>query len=115
MADPIRMTHDQLTAAARLGAKLVCVWASNLQGPGSHLESARHWKQVTTADYAKAIQAIGAEHFVLSSDLGQYLNPVHTDGMKEFILGLRAEGITQEQIDLMCRTTPAALLDLKQE
>ena len=115
MADPIRMTHDQMKAAARLGAKLECVWASNLQGPGSHLESARHWKQVTTADYAKAIQAIGAEHFVLSSDLGQYLNPVHTDGMKEFILGLRAEGITQEQIDLMCRTTPAALLDLKQE
>ncbi|MCA9071524.1 MAG: hypothetical protein KDA84_21505, partial [Planctomycetaceae bacterium] len=42
MADPIRMTIDQLKEAARLGAKLECVWLSNLQGPQSHLPSQRH-------------------------------------------------------------------------
>jgi hypothetical protein len=114
MADPIRMSIVQMKEAAALGAKLECVWASNLQGPASHLPSMRHWKQVTTADYARAIRAVGAEHFILSSDLGQYLNPLHTDGLKAFILGLTAEGITDADIDLMARKTPAWLLGLSE-
>ena len=115
LADPIRMNIEQLKQAATLGAKLECVWLSNLQGPNSHLASMRNWKHVSTKDYAAAIREVGAEHFVLSSDLGQYLNPVHTDGMKSFILNLREAGITEKQIDLMCRTTPSQLLGLKTE
>jgi hypothetical protein len=110
MADPIGMTVEQMKQAAALGAKLECVWLSNLQGPRSHLESQRHWKHVGTADYAAAIRAVGAEHFVLSSDLGQYLNPVHTDGLKAFILGLREAEIGDEQIELMTRQNPGWLL-----
>ena len=113
LADPIAMTTEQLKAAAKLGAKLECIWLSNLQGPKSHLASMRPWKHVSTADYAAAIKAVGAEHFVLSSDLGQYLNPIHTDGMQAFILGLREAGISDEQIDQMCRQTPAMLLGMK--
>lgn len=113
MADPVSMTIEQMKQAAALGAKMECVWASNLQGPGSHLPSMRVWKQVTTADYARAIKAVGAEHFVLSSDLGQYLNPLHTDGMKAFLIGLRAEGISRRELDLMARQTPAWLLGLE--
>lgn len=112
MADPIAMNITQLKQAAAMGAKLECVWLSNLQGPKSHLASMRNWKHVSTKDYAIAIREVGAEHFVLSSDLGQYLNPVHTDGMKSFILELRAEGITEKEIDLMCRKTPAKLLGI---
>ena len=114
MADPIHMTTAQLKAAAKLGAKLECVWASNLQGPQSHLPSNRHWRNVSSADYAKAMQAVGAEHFILSSDLGQFLNPVHTDGYKSFIIELRAAGISEKEIDLMARRTPAALLDISE-
>ena len=113
MADPIRMTLDDMKQVAAMGAKLECIWASNLQGARSHLASQRQWKGVTTADYAKAIREVGVEHFVLSSDLGQYLNPVHTDGMKAFILGLREEGFSDREIYTMARDTPAALLDLE--
>ena len=113
MADPIRMTTAQMKAAAKAGAKLECVWLSNLQGPKSHLPSQRHWRHVSTADYAQAIRAVGAEHFILSSDLGQYLNPVHTDGLKAFILGLREAGLNEEEIDVMCRLNPAQLLGLE--
>jgi hypothetical protein len=70
---------------------------------------------VTTADYARAIRAVGAQHFILSSDLGQYLNPLHTDGLKAFMLGLKAEGISDAEIDLMARKTPAWLLGLEEE
>jgi len=112
MADPIGMSIKQMKESAKLGAKLECAWLTNLQGPQSHLRSMRHWKQVTTADYVKAIREIGAKHFVLSSDLGQYLNPVPTDGMKSFLLELRAAGVKAEDIDRMARKNPAALLGM---
>ena len=112
MADPVRMSIEQMRQAAALGAKLECVWLSNLQGPRSHLASMRHWKQVTTQEYADAIAEVGAEHFVLASDLGQYLNPVHTDGLKAFVIGLRKSGIDQRQIDRMVQQNPAELLGL---
>jgi predicted metal-dependent phosphotriesterase family hydrolase len=57
---------------------------------------------------------VGAEHFILSSDLGQYLNPIPTDGIKAFILDLAAAGFSEKEIDLMCRRTPAQLLGFKQ-
>ena len=110
MADPIRMSVSQMKQAAMLGAKLECVWASNLQGDGSHLPGMRLWKKVTTEDYAKAIRAVGVEHFILSSDLGQYLNPLPTDGMKAFILELQSFGFSGSEIDLMCRKNPRTLL-----
>lgn len=113
MADPIRMTVARMKQAAKLGAVMECVWLTNLTGPKSHLASQRHWRKVTTAEYAKAMKTVGAKHFILSSDLGQYLNPIHTDGMKAFILGLRKAGIAEKDIDLMARKTPALLLGIK--
>ena len=113
MADPIRMTVDDMKQVAAMGAKMECIWASNLQGVRSHLASQQQWKGITTADYAKAMREVGIEHFVLSSDLGQYLNPIHTDGMKAFILGLREEGFSDREIYTMARDTPSALLDLE--
>lgn len=115
MADPVRMTVEHMTTAAKLGAKLECVWLSNLQGPQSHLASQRHWRNVTTKQYAEAMKQVGAEHFVLSSDLGQTLNPIHTDGMAEFIFGLQEEGISEADINRMCRENPRQLLEWKRE
>ncbi|MEE2989570.1 MAG: DUF6282 family protein [Planctomycetota bacterium] len=114
MADPIGMSLDQLKQVASLGAKMECVWMTNLTGKNSHLASMRHWKKITSEDYARAIRAVGAEHFILSSDLGQYLNPIPTDGIKAFILDLAAAGFSEKEIDLMCRRTPARLLGMEQ-
>jgi len=113
MADPIRMTIPQMKQAAKLGAKLECVWMTNLNGPNSHLASMRLWKKVTTADYARAIRAVGTDHFILSSDLGQFLNPIPTDGMKRFALELADEGFSRNDILKMARDTPADLLGMK--
>ena len=63
-------------------------------------------------DYVEVIRAVGAEHFLISSDLGQYLNPLHTDGLKDFITALREQGISETDIDLMARRNPARLLGL---
>ena len=113
MADPIGMSVPQMKQAAELGAKLECVWLTNITGPKSHLASMRHWRQVTTADYARAMREVGPEAFVVASDLGQYLNPIPTDGMKAFVLGLREAGFSDDEIDLMCRRNPAWLLGIE--
>ena len=63
-------------------------------------------------DYVQVIRTIGARHFLISSDLGQYLNPLHTDGLRDFITALREQGISEHDIDLMARVNPARLLGL---
>lgn len=112
MADPIGMNMDQLKQVAALGAMIECVWMTNLNGPKAHLASMRHWKHISSKDYAVAIKAVGAKHFVLASDLGQYLNPIPTDGMKAFVLDLRAAGISNADIQIMCRKNPEWLLSI---
>ena len=69
--------------------------------------------EFSLADYAAAIREIGAEHFLLSSDLGQEMNPLHPDGLRAFMEGLRAEGISAADIDIMIRQNPARLLGLQ--
>ena len=63
-------------------------------------------------DYTNAIQEIGAEYFLISSDLGQEGNPTHPDGLRAYIRALREAGITGEEIDIMARRNPARLLGL---
>lgn len=113
MSDPIGMTVDQMKTAAGLGARIECVWLTNLNGPDSHLASQRHWKKITTADYAAAMKEVGPQYFVISSDLGQFLNPIHTDGLTSFILGLREAGLNDKDIVRMSRENPAELLGIE--
>ncbi|MCH7891871.1 MAG: LOG family protein, partial [Gemmatimonadetes bacterium] len=62
---------------------------------------------------ASRIKAVGAEHWVLATDLGQPGRAGHDDGFKTPIIRMRDEGITQEQIDMMVRKNPARLLGLE--
>lgn len=91
-------TRDQMVRMAEQGAILELVW------PGV--------RRFTIADYVDVIRAVGAQHFLISSDLGQYLNPLPADGMKAFIRALREQGISDGDIDLMARQNPARLLGL---
>jgi predicted metal-dependent TIM-barrel fold hydrolase len=68
---------------------------------------------VTLATYARVIKLIGAEHFLISSDMGQMANPPHVKAMRSFILGLKELGLSDEQIDLVARKNPAKLLGLE--
>ena len=63
-------------------------------------------------DYVSAIREIGAEHFLMSSDLGQATSPSHVDGLRAYVTAFRNAGITDDQIALMLRRNPARLLGL---
>ncbi|PYI87596.1 MAG: hypothetical protein DME26_05670 [Verrucomicrobia bacterium] len=112
MAAPIVATESEMKRMAELGAIIEHAWSTQLSGPTALSPIQRSYKQVTATEYARAVKAIGAEHFLISSDLGQYLNPLHTDGMKAFMLALGEAGLGEREIDVMARKNPARLLGL---
>jgi predicted metal-dependent TIM-barrel fold hydrolase len=63
-------------------------------------------------EIARQIKAVGAEHCVMATDLGQKLNPSPVDGMMEFIESMMKYGISKEEIETMTKKNPAKLLDL---
>jgi predicted metal-dependent TIM-barrel fold hydrolase len=97
---------------AALGAKLECVYLAHLAGAAPGAVPTNSTKAVPVSECARAIQTVGAENFLISSDLGQANNPVHTAGLRAFIAALQAEGVTEREINQVARETPARLLGL---
>lgn len=108
----VNMNIEQMKQAAAMGAKLEIDFLGTLMGPNAHMGWMSHWKNVSVKDNAEAIKAVGAQHFVLGTDLGQTGNPSHIDGMKAMVAGLKANGITDDQIRLIARDNAAAMLGL---
>jgi len=106
----VNMTVEQMKKAASMGAKLEIDAMGPLMGPNAHLAFMRHWRQVTYKESAGHIKAVGAEHFILGTDLGQTGNPSQPDGYAMLVAGLMAEGITKDQIKTMGREVPGKLL-----
>lgn len=93
-------TLDQMRRMASLGAVMELDWLAVYSG------------NLSIEDYSGAIRALGAEHFLISSDLGQAGNPDHATGLTAFIRALRGAGVSDAEIDLMARSNPARLLGL---
>jgi hypothetical protein len=70
----------------------------------------RHAARVAVAETAARVKSVGAQHFVLGTDLGQTGTPTPADGLTMFVAGLEAAGITRAQIQTMGREVPGALL-----
>lgn len=103
MLPPVAMTPAQMREAGRLGAKIEFVYNAMI---GVN-------KAYDMAACAKAIREAGPEHCIVSSDLGQAGNPLHTDGLAAFLKGLAAAGFTQKELDVMTKTNPALVLGLE--
>ncbi len=84
----LNMSVPQMQEAANLGAYVEFVYNALL-------------REHDIQEYATAIRAIGTEHCILSSDLGQAGNPLHPDGLVFFFLALREQGFTEADIDRM--------------
>jgi hypothetical protein len=68
-------------------------------------------KDYTFADLKEQIRAVGAENVILSSDLGQIVNPEPADGFEVMIKSLLKEGISKAEIHAMIVSNPAALVE----
>jgi hypothetical protein len=105
MMPPVHMTIAQMREAAQNGAYIEFVY-NGLIGKS---------KAFDFPDYAAAIRAVGVQHCILSSDLGQVGNPLPPDGLEHFFEGLKEQGFSQADIDQMSRVNPSSLLGLLDE
>lgn len=103
MVAPIHMSIPQMQQAAQMGAYIEFTY-NGLIGKS---------KEFDFADYAKAIRAVGVDHCILSSDMGQPGNPLHPDAMAAFIKGMSEQGLSASEIDQMTKINPAHLLGLE--
>ena len=64
------------------------------------------------AEMVDVIKTVGAEHCIMSTDLGQIWNPRPVEGLRMFIVTLVKYGVTEDEINLMTKINPARLLGL---
>ena len=102
MLPPVGMSTEEQIEAASLGAFLEYPFNATLPGGGIRFE-----------DLVQTLRAVGVEHAILSSDLGQVLNPIHTDGLLAYFAQLKEHGFTGAEIDLMAKKNPAIFLGIE--
>lgn len=104
MADPGRYTVEQMQQIISVGGLIEHVFLATLPVGGPNA--------IPMSTYAEAIKAVGAQHCILSTDLGQAENAIHPMGFKVFILELLKAGISKEEIDWLTRINPARVLEV---
>ena len=67
---------------------------------------------ITTDYLIEMIKAVGAERTIISSDLGQTTQVYPVEGLKKVMKNLLDAGIKEDDVDLMFRKNPAALLGI---
>ncbi len=106
----VNMSLAEMKAAAAMGAKLELCAMGPLLGPEAHLEWMRHWRHVKVEETAAAVHEIGAQNFILATDLGQMGNPSPADGLQLFVVDLMKAGLGKDQIMTMGREVTGRLL-----
>ena len=106
------LTMAQAKQAVEMGAVIEVCFLQFQAGPNAPLAFLTHWTQINAKHVAQAIKEFGAQGLVISSDLGQSANMVHPDGIEVAIGAMKAEGISDADIDTMMRKNPARLLGL---
>jgi hypothetical protein len=106
------LSMAQAKEVAANGAVIEICFLQFLAGPNAPMAFLTHWQQVNAKNVAQAIKEIGADHLVVSGDLGQAANMTHPDGIEAAIAAMKREGISDANIDTMMRKNPARLLGL---
>jgi len=107
MSNSVLMSIAQMQEAAKTGAFLELVYVPTLTKASINRKA-----QFSIADVANTIHQVGPESVILSTDLGQVGFPPPPEGLATYIEELRAQGITQRELDRMTKENPARLLGL---
>jgi predicted TIM-barrel fold metal-dependent hydrolase len=67
---------------------------------------------ITQKKIAEAIRAIGAKYIIMSTDAGQWLNPIPAQSMGIYIKDMLDLGISEDDVRMMVQTNPARMLGL---
>jgi hypothetical protein len=115
MGDSPGLTLEEMQMLSKYGVYFELTYLSYLTGPQSHLGFLQNGKHVSIAQMAEAVKAIGAERFIMSTDLGQSGNPVPSDGMLQFVTLMLNAGLSETEVITMIRKNPYRLLFGKQD
>jgi predicted TIM-barrel fold metal-dependent hydrolase len=67
---------------------------------------------ITQKTIADATRAIGPKYIVMSTDSGQWLNPIPAQSMGIYIKDMLDLGISDDDVRMMVSTNPARMLGL---
>jgi len=70
------------------------------------------WRCASIDEVVEGIREVGAEHYILSSDLGQVHNPPPPEGLRIFIRLLLEHGVEHDDVRTMVKENPERLLGL---
>jgi hypothetical protein len=106
------LSMAQAKEVAAMGAMIEICYLQFMTGPDAQYAWMKHWNQVATAQVMMALNEVGADSLVLSTDLGQQGMMTPPDGIENAVAALRGAGVTQSDIDKMMKRNPARLLGL---
>ena len=100
----------QLKDLSKWGAKIELTFLNSAMDAN---DSTTNKPAALIPEVINLIRDIGAEHFIITSDLGQALNPKPVDGLQSFIQLLLQGGLSESEIKIMVQDNPAKLLDIR--
>jgi hypothetical protein len=106
------LSTAQAKQLIEMGAVIEIAFLHFRAGPSASLPFLTYWSQVSAKNAAQHVKTFGAQNLLISSDVGQSGNMAHPDGLELAITEMKAEGISDADIDLMMRKNPARLLGL---
>ncbi len=106
------LSMAQAKEVASQGAMIEICYLQFMTGPDAQYAWMKHWNQVNTAQVLMALNEVGADSLVLSTDLGQQGMMMPPDGIENAVGALRGAGVSQADLDKMMKRNPARLLGL---
>jgi hypothetical protein len=104
----VNMSLEEMKKAASMGAKLELCAMGTLTGREAHLAWMRHL--AAGEGRGDRCGEVGAQNFILATDLGQTGNPSPADGLQLFVTDLMKAGLAKDQIMTAEREVTAKLL-----
>ncbi len=101
----------------RFGATLSVEQQKQLVGKGAYIEhtylsALPSGGGIGLRTLVDAIKALGAEHCIITTDLGQRENPPPAEGLRKAISAFLDLGLDENELTVMLKTNPARLLGL---
>ena len=96
-------TKDELRRMTGLGAYVEYTFLSCLPSEGS----------ITPAELVAVLRELGVERCIVTTDLGQWMNPPPAEGMRMAIAALLQAGMEADEVSTLVKAYPARLLGLE--
>ncbi len=104
----VNMNDNQMEELVKMGAYLeICAIMCE-----PHMWSFHKIPLTKIDKYVDLVKKFGAEHMVLSTDLGNSDAPIPAEGLRTFLACLLESGVSQQELEFMIKKNPAKLLGL---